>query len=111
MTSSPTGITKRSRPAWANSTGWIIWRPRSRSDRSTLIAYMPTAREVTVDLSKISGTRADAWWLDPQTGTSSPAGNFETLGPRLFTPPDSGDWILVVDDASRNRPAPGAAGP
>jgi hypothetical protein len=81
------------------------------SDRSTLIAYMPSAREVTVDLSKIAGSRVKAWWFDPQTGTSSPAGNFETRGPRPFTPPDSGDWILVVDDASRGLPAPGTADP
>ena len=37
-------------------------------------------------------------------------GEFEKAGFHDFTPPSSGpdnDWVLVLDDASKNFPAPG----
>ena len=78
-------------------------------DGSTLIAYMPTSREITVDLSRISGAKAKAWWFDPRTGKASAAGEFPTTGSRDFAPPSEGDWVLVLDDAGRQMPAPGAS--
>ena len=81
------------------------------SDRSTLIAYLPSAREITVDLSRISGNRADAWWFDPRTGTARMAGSYANDGPRPFAPPGEGDWVLVVDDTAANLPAPGITPP
>jgi hypothetical protein len=80
-------------------------------DRSTLIAYMPAACEITVDLSKISGGRVRTWWFDPQTGKAESAGEFRTGGPRSFEPPRDGDWALVIDDASKQLPAPGSTSP
>lgn len=81
------------------------------SDGSTLIAYLPTEREVTVDISKISGTRVKVWWFDPGTGCARPAGDFENRGLRIFKPPLEGDWVLVIDDAAKNLPAPGPTNP
>ena len=78
------------------------------SDGSTVIAHMPTARTITVDLSKISGSQAKAWWFDPRTGKASLAGEFSTMGIIDFTPPGEGDWVLVLDDRGKNLPAPGA---
>jgi len=73
----------------------------------TLIAYMPDARTITVDLSKLAKGRANAWWFDPRTGAAAAAGSFTTEGTRQFAPPAQGDWVFVVDDASRQLPAPG----
>jgi hypothetical protein len=67
---------------------------------------MPTARDVTVDLSKISGSRVKAWWFDPASGDVRSAGVFENRGLRTFSPPAGGDWVLVVDDVAKNLPAP-----
>jgi len=77
------------------------------ADGSTVIAYMPSSRTVAVDLSKISGNQARAWWFDPGTGSASAAGVFATRGFREFTPPGPGDWVLVLDDASKQLPKPG----
>ena len=77
------------------------------SNGHTLIAYLTSSRQVTVDMSKISGTQARGWWYKPADGTTTPIGVFATSGSRGFTPPSSGDWVLVVDDASLNLPAPG----
>ncbi len=58
-------------------------------------------------LSKISGAQAQAWWYDPRTGETSAADTFPTSGTWELTPPAEGDWVLVLDDASRKLPPPG----
>jgi hypothetical protein len=72
-----------------------------------VMAYLPSARTFTVDMTKVSGKQAKAWWFNPRTGTSAPAGEFPTSGKQAFTPPSDGDWMLVLDDASRKLTAPG----
>jgi hypothetical protein len=76
-------------------------------DGGTVIAYMPSARTFKVDMSKISGKMAAAWWFNPRTGEADSAGKFPTAGKKQFTPPGEGDWVFVLDDAARNLPAPG----
>jgi hypothetical protein len=76
-------------------------------DGKTAIAYMPTRRSITVDMSKVSGDRAVSWWFDPRAGKASAAGEFPTTGTRDFVPPAEGDWVLVLDDASLKRLPPG----
>jgi hypothetical protein len=80
------------------------------ADGGTMIAYLPTARSFTVDLNKISGRIVRAWWFDPRSGKSQRIGEFPAaVGKRRFTPPGPGDWVLVIDNASLNLPAPGGA--
>jgi len=76
-------------------------------DGSTVIAYMPTKRTIKVDMSKVSGAQAVAWWFDPSSGRVTEAGAFPTTGILEFTPPAEGDWVLVLDDASQKLPPPG----
>jgi hypothetical protein len=78
------------------------------ADGNTLMAYMPDARPLTVDLRQISGTHARAWWFNPSDGTSHLAGEFPTSGPARLVPPAQGDWGLVVDNAALNYPTPGS---
>ncbi len=77
------------------------------SNGSTVIAYLPSERTVTVAMDRISGDRASAWWFDPATGVATAIGSFSTSGQREFTPPGSGDWVLVLDDESLGLDAPG----
>jgi hypothetical protein len=74
---------------------------------STVIAYIPTSRKIVVNMSRVAGTQAKAWWFDPRTGKAESLGEFPTSGSREFTPPGDGDWALVLDDASKNPAAPG----
>jgi len=74
-----------------------------------VIAYIPTSRKITVDLSRISGAKAKAWWFDPRIGKASAAGEFPTTGSRDFAPPSEGDWVLVLDDAAKQLPPPGSS--
>lgn len=77
------------------------------SDGSSIIAYIPTRRAVTIDLSQIAGTSARAWWFDPSTATATLIDTYPTSGAATFIPPDGNDWVLVLDNASLNLPAPG----
>lgn len=88
-------------------------RVAGMSDRggAYFMAYVPTngsSRTVEVDLGKIRGGTARAWWYSPDSGAASEIGSFEASGSRSFTTPGSGqDWVLVVDDASLGWGAPG----
>ena len=77
-------------------------------DRATLMAYLPTQRAITVDMTKISGTRANAWWFNPRSGQTTSSGELVTEGKKQFLPPGDGDWVLIVDDSAKGLSAPGA---
>jgi hypothetical protein len=77
-------------------------------DGGTAIAYIPSHRTITVDMSKISGGQAHAWWFDPRTGKALAGGDFPTRGMRELKPPAEGDWVLVLDNATLNHPPPGS---
>jgi hypothetical protein len=77
------------------------------ADGGTVMAYMPSSRTCTVDMARVAGKTAKAWWFNPRTGESTSAGDYPASGKRQFTPPAEGDWVLVLDDASRGLPPPG----
>jgi hypothetical protein len=77
------------------------------SDGSSVIAYIPTSRTVTINLTQIAGASARAWWFNPRTAAATLINTYPTSGTMSFTPPDSSDWVLVLDNASLNLPAPG----
>ena len=76
-------------------------------DGNTFIAYLPSQSPVTVDLGQITGTDATAWWYNPVNGTATLIGT--NSGTVQYTPPASGDWVLVIDNAALGLPAPGTA--
>jgi hypothetical protein len=79
------------------------------SDDSTVMVYTPTGGTVTVDLGQLSGTTLNAYWYNPRTpGVITLAGPFDTSdGETAFAPPDSNDWVLVIDDAAQGFGLPG----
>jgi len=99
------------------------------SDRSYAFLYTSSGKPIRVRFrdkihDNISGKLVRAWWFDPRQGTSSLIGEYpiKEAGDteadvlrgdvaRTFTPPSSGpgnDWVLVLDDATKNYPAPGS---
>jgi hypothetical protein len=80
------------------------------ADGGHAMVYVPVERRFRVRLDVISGGRVRAWWYNPRNGEASPAGEWPATGERAFTPPSLGeglDWVLVLDDAARDYPAPG----
>jgi hypothetical protein len=77
---------------------------------SYAMIYAPVGRAFKVHMDKLSGPKLKAWWFNPREGNAQPFGEFDNSGEKLFTPPNPGemlDWILVLDDVSRNFPPPG----
>ncbi len=81
------------------------------SDGSVGVVYLPSARPLTVDLSKLRG-RPTARWFDPTNGASKPASEMGApaarQGPRDLTPPGKNaageaDWVLVVESGRAGR--------
>ena len=77
------------------------------ADSSSLIAYLPSSRAVTVSGACLAGGTMTAWWVNPGTGAATPIGTYPTSGTRTWTPPGGGDWLLVVDSPIFNFRAPG----
>jgi hypothetical protein len=80
------------------------------SDGQTMIAYIPNGIQtaVTINMAGIisSTNTARGWWFNPQTGVTSNLGTFSNSKNQNFTPPDSNDWVLVLDDNSVGLQAP-----
>jgi hypothetical protein len=71
------------------------------ADGSLGLAYMPSARTVTVDMSRLVGQAVAVSWVNPHTGKSQSAGRFAPSGLRQFAPPGKGDWLLILDTQIR----------
>ncbi|MBV9945487.1 MAG: DUF4038 domain-containing protein [Myxococcales bacterium] len=87
----------------------------SARDGSLAVAYVPTRRSITLDLSRLH-MPLRARWYDPTSGTSSPAAGspyatpaatvFATPGPNAGGDPD---WVLVLEPVPATRPPPPGA--
>jgi Protein of unknown function (DUF4038)/Putative collagen-binding domain of a collagenase len=82
-------------------------------DGSFVVAYLPTARTITVRMASLKAP-ARAQWFDPTNGTYTivPGGPFANKETRQFTPPGNnhdgdGDWVLLIDASG----SPGAGPP
>jgi hypothetical protein len=82
------------------------------SDGSWAMIYSPTPETFEVKLERLSGEKLKTWWWNPRKGEAKEG---ETIAKSrtkaTFTPPENGespDWVLVLDDAGKDYPAPGA---
>jgi len=73
------------------------------SDGSFVVAYMPTQRTITVNMSRLKGP-AMASWFDPTSGKfqTIAGGTLQNSGLHQFAPPGKnrdgdGDWVLVLN--------------
>jgi len=73
-------------------------------DRQFAVAYLPTARTITMNLDGLAGPLISAEWYDPSSGTYQPASGspFAASGTQTFKSPgrNSGgadDWVLVLN--------------
>jgi hypothetical protein len=81
------------------------------SDNDFMMAYIPYGRKTTVNTSKIKATKLRGWWFNPRDGKTIALGEFDNTGSKEFIPASVGrgsDWVLILDDASKNYPDPKA---
>jgi hypothetical protein len=93
-------------PAYFPETDYVV---ATRGEGYAFI-YFPTGWTAEIQLDKIGAQTINAYWFDPRKGEAKLIEKIPGTGMRKFTPPTSGrcnDWILVLDDASRNLKTPG----
>lgn len=81
-----------------SSTGSAFASAALTSDGTFGAIYVPTPRNLVVNMAKLSGATT-ARWYNPAAGsyrtvTGSP---FANIGSRTFNPGTSGDWVLVLE--------------
>jgi hypothetical protein len=76
------------------------------SDGRTIMVWFPDTSKATIDLSKVSGQQATAYWWNPNDNTSTLIGTYANAGTQDFTPSNSG-MVLVLDDINSNFTTPG----
>jgi hypothetical protein len=77
------------------------------SDSSSIVAYLPTRRSVTINTLRLAQGRVRCWWYKPSTGQPTHIGVYNS-GTWAFTPPSTGDWLLVIDRDGAGFPPPGS---
>jgi len=82
------------------------------SDGTLAMAYLPSVRNITVDMSRLSAA-VTARWYDPSSGdyTMVGGGPITNTGALVFVPPGSnadgdGDWVLLLETAPLGTNAP-----
>lgn len=77
-------------------------------DNSYAMIYLPVGKAITIATSNFPGKIA-AWWFNPKDASSKKIGIIENKGVMEFVSPTIGvgnDWVLVIDDATKDYPAP-----
>ena len=80
------------------------------TDGTFAMVYAPIGRAFKVRMDKLNGAKIKGWWFNPRTGEATSIGLYSNQGEQEFRPPDIGeqlDWVLVLDDISKNYPPPG----
>jgi hypothetical protein len=83
---------------------------RIQASRGTdyVFVYSTAGRPFTILLGRIAGKTLTAGWFNPRTGEWKQIDSIKNQRQHRFTPPTSGygqDWVLTLDDSSRNYPA------
>jgi hypothetical protein len=84
-------------------------RVQATRGKDYVFVYTTQGKPVTVNMGKIAGKEVIAFWYNPKNGESKDIGRFRNTGQQVFTPSTTGygnDWVLVIDDATRNYTKP-----
>jgi len=102
-----TGYGTRAVPGTGSATTDTYVTAARTRDRRTIVAYLPTSGEITVDLASLAGPAVGAYWEDPADGhrVPIPGSPLPNSGERRFVSPGvnhdgDGDWVLVLDARS-----------
>ena len=66
-------------------------------DGTLALAYMPTPRTITLDMTRLADGRVRMRWFDPETGQYSPTTVHQAAGRWAFAPPWDHDAVLMIE--------------
>ena len=75
------------------------------------MVYLPTGDKVKVNLEMFTSSKLKTWWFHPATGKAFDNGTIDKKPGEVFDAPGDSergnDWVLVIDDATKEFVAPG----
>jgi hypothetical protein len=90
----------------ANSGTTLNTAARSSSGNLAVV-YLSSQTTVGINMSKLSSGNVTATWIDPVTGTRTPAGTYPNVGVQSFTTPSSStDAVLLLEAGATPAPTP-----
>lgn len=84
-------------------------RIQATRGKDYIFVYSAQGKPVTVNTNKISASQIRSFWYSPRNGDVKDINTDANKGQQTFRAPTQGygqDWVLVVDDASKNYPLP-----
>ncbi|MGD8608448.1 MAG: glycoside hydrolase family 140 protein, partial [Myxococcales bacterium] len=69
------------------------------NDSALVIVYAPSPRDLTIDMTELAGPDVLARWFKPDSATYTTIDTYPNTGSQSFTPPGSGDWVLLLQTA------------
>jgi hypothetical protein len=80
-----------------NTEGDVLNLAARHEDGKWIMVYLASKATFSVNLGKLTGARQTrAFWIDPRSGASTPAGSFPATGAREFSTPDGWEDALLV---------------
>ncbi|MHB8523611.1 MAG: apiosidase-like domain-containing protein [Limisphaerales bacterium] len=84
--------------AGGNTNGQVLNLAARHKDARWLMVYLGGKASISINMSKLVGKAAKAFWIDPKTGRSVAIGDFPTAGVEAFsTPADWQDALLILE--------------
>ena len=82
-----------------NTNGQVLNLAARHKDGQWIVAYMGGKASFSIDMTKVkTGTKSNAFWVDPRTGSTVSIGSFPNRGEQSFsTPSEWEDALLVVE--------------
>ncbi len=87
---------------------------KGQNDATYIMAYFPIVRDIGINTAVIGSEEIRAWYYDPRTGLAYLIGDYKNTGTfspkwdkRIRESMGGSDWVLVIDDASKNYSPPG----
>ncbi len=74
-----------------------------------LLTYMPSAKTIKIDLSRMNAQKINAYWYNPRSGKSKKIGEYKTTETPEFAPWSIGkgsDFVLVLIDSDATYKLP-----
>jgi hypothetical protein len=70
------------------------------SDSTSILVYMPTDRQVTINTNYMRARVTDSVhvsWFNPATGDSTSGATLARTSSQVLNPPSAGEWVLALD--------------
>jgi uncharacterized protein DUF4038/collagenase-like protein with putative collagen-binding domain len=99
----------------ANEGSCAAERIQATRGKDYVFVYSAYGKKIIIKANKISWNKLDASWYDPRNGKTTLIGSFDNHADLSFTPPlpaaspvpsQKEDWVLILDDASKNYAMP-----